>query len=76
MTMTIHLDKDEALVLFSLLADFYEQKCLEVPSAAERLALVRLHGALEKALVEPFQPDYLALLADAKTSLIAQFGDL
>jgi hypothetical protein len=49
------------LVLFEMLADFYSQPALEIPGPAERLALVRLHGALEKTLVEPFMPDFQAL---------------
>jgi len=75
LAVTLQIERDEALVLFSLLADFYEQKCLDVPSSAERLALVRLQAALEKVLVEPFQADYLTLLADAKNHLSAQFGE-
>src|SRR6266446_2685987 len=54
------IGRDEALVLFEMLADFYSQPTLEIGSAAERLALVRLHGALEKTLVEPFMEDYRA----------------
>ena len=42
---------------------------LAVPSLAEGLALIRLHGALEKILVEPFRPDYKELLEEARASL-------
>ncbi len=68
------IGRAEALVLFEMLADFYSQSCLQIADPAERLALVRLHGVLEKALVEPFLPEYQDLVHDAKTSLESQFG--
>ena len=63
---------DEALVLFEVLADFQSQPSLAVPTAAEGLALIRLHGLLEKTLVEPFRPDYRELLEGARARLKAQ----
>ena len=56
--VNLQLGIDEALVLFEALADFHNQPSLAVPSPAERLALIRLHGVLEQSLVEPFRPDY------------------
>jgi hypothetical protein len=73
-TFTIELGRSESLVLFDLLADFDSQTQLDIPSSAERLALIRLHGALESAMVEPFQPDYQKLLASARAKLVAQDG--
>jgi hypothetical protein len=70
----IAIGRAEALVLFEMLADFYSQSSLVIGSTAERLALVRLHGALEKALVEPFTPEYRALIEEARSSLTEQFG--
>ena len=55
-------------------ARFY-QSSVAVPSSAERLALIRLHGVLEKSLVEPFRPDYQQVLEAARARLRAQFGD-
>ena len=72
--MTLQLGIDEALVLFETLNEFYDQPSVAVPSDAERLAFIRLHGALEKSLVEPFRPDYQKLLEAAKARLVAQFG--
>lgn len=46
--VTLKLGKDEALVLFELLTDCDDQRQLDISPAAERLALVRLHGALEQ----------------------------
>jgi hypothetical protein len=73
-TVTLTLGRAEALVLFEILADFYSQPVLEIPSPAERLALVRLHGVLETTLVEPFMPNYKELIEEARSRLIAQFG--
>ena len=68
------LAHDEALVLFELLADLGDQASLSIPSTAERLALRRLFGALESALVEPLYPDYANLLKAARGSLSEQYG--
>lgn len=62
----ISLGKDEALVLFELLFDYFDAPALDVPNAAERVALWRLHAALEKILVEPFLPEYGSLLNAAR----------
>jgi len=66
------LGKQEALVLFEMLADFRDQSCLDVRDSAQRLSLVRLHGALESVLVETFLPDYGSLIDEARSSLAAQ----
>jgi hypothetical protein len=73
-TVTLTVGRAEALVLFEMLADFYRQPALEIRGPAERLALVRLHGALEKTLVEPLMPDYRALIEAARSKLAAQSG--
>ena len=70
----VTVGRAEALVLFEMLADFYSQSVLEIPGPAERLALVRLHGALEKTLVEPFMPNYRALIEESRSKLAAQAG--
>jgi len=68
----LEIGEDEALLLFELLADFYGQSTLEIPSVSERLALARLHGALEKTLVLPFAKNYQDLLNAARLRLAAQ----
>ena len=73
--VTLTVGRAEALVLFEMLANFYRQPVLEIGGPAERLALVRLHGALERTLVEPFMPDYRALIEAARSELAAQSGD-
>jgi hypothetical protein len=71
----IEIGVDEAIVLFELLADLdTNQQALELNSPAERLALVRLHGALEQNLVESFSPDYSELLKSARSRLSEQAG--
>jgi len=74
-TVTMKIGKPEALVLFELLADFHSQPMLRIADNAERLALVRFHGALEKALVEPFSREYRDILTRAKADLTRQWGD-
>lgn len=72
--VTLTVGRAEALVLFEMLVDFYSQPALKISGPAERLALVRLHGALEKTLVEPFMPEYRALIEEARSRLAAQSG--
>jgi hypothetical protein len=74
-TITMTIGRAEALVLFEMLTDFYRQPVLEIDGPAERLALVRLYGALEKTLVEPFMPDYRALVAAARSELAIQSSE-
>ena len=71
----LKMGRDEALVLFEMLTNFDYQPALHIGGQAERLALIRLHGILEKTLVEPFMPDYLALIEAARSRLGTEFGD-
>lgn len=72
--VTIRLGKQEALLLFEFLANFYDQPVLRLKDNAERLALVRLHGALESTLVEPFSKEYQVLVEAARSRLIKEWG--
>jgi hypothetical protein len=74
--VTIVLGRSEALVLFEVLADFYEGSSVPVRDEAERLSLVRLCGALEKVLIEPFAPDYKDIIKTARARLIAESGGM
>jgi hypothetical protein len=69
------LSQDEALVLFESLARYDETDQLSVDGPAEQLALWRLHGGLEKALVAPFEADYAEQLRRARDRLQEQAGD-
>ena len=74
-TITLVIGKSEALVLFDFLADFHQERSLDVNDNAERLALLRLHGALESTLVEQFSSDYREIISAARTELTQQWGD-
>jgi hypothetical protein len=65
----IELSKSEALVLFEFLARTSDDDSLMVADQAERRALWNLECLFEKALVEPFLPNYLELLEQAKKRL-------
>ena len=71
----VTIGKAEALILVELLFDFHSQPVLKFRDNADRLALVRLHGALESTLVQPFSEDYAALLDKARNQLLEQWGD-
>jgi hypothetical protein len=74
-TVTLTIGKAEALILFELLFDFHTQPTLEIKDDAERLALIRMHGALESTLVEPFSKDYGEIISSARKDLLQQWGD-
>lgn len=73
-TITLTLGKAEALILFEFLGGFHTQPVLQITDNAERLALVRLHGALEKTLLEPFSEKYKDILNRARAELIERWG--
>lgn len=68
------LGKDEALILFELLADFHDAPAVVIGDNAQRLALVRLAGALESTLVELFMPNYNQIINDARERLECEWG--
>lgn len=72
--MTLELSDDEALVLFECLARFEDGGALPLQDEAERYVLWRLEGQLEKALVEPFRPDYAELVDAARRRVREAFG--
>jgi len=74
MSTTITLDDDVALVLFELIASERIERDLPGLEAPERNALWALEGYLERTLVQPFSPDYYALLKQARASLVERFG--
>jgi hypothetical protein len=71
--LQLEVSQDEALVLFELLARFQETGTLSVQHPAEFLALSQVAGQLEKALVEPFTPEYRELLERARGKLAEGF---
>src|SRR6185312_551706 len=71
-SIQLDLDHAAALVLFELLADFREETALVIPSEAERFALFSLVCSLESVLAEPFRPDYLEIVSEARKSLVPE----
>ncbi len=59
------LTQDEALVLFEWLGNFNKRE-YEFEDQAEQRVLWNLEAMLESELVEPFRPDYRALVAAAR----------
>ena len=70
--ITISIGRDEAVILFEMLAEFSSQPTLPVRDEAERIALFRLHGALESLFASPSDPDYRKLLDKSRSRLIGQ----
>jgi hypothetical protein len=68
-SVTITLSRDEALVLFEFFARFDELHDFTLRDTAEYLAFSRISAQLDKSLVEPFKPDYEALLKMARDRL-------
>jgi hypothetical protein len=69
----IELSKSEALVLFEFLSRTSDDDSLTAPDQAERRALWNLECRFEKALVEPFLPNYQELLEQAKKRLKGEY---
>lgn len=63
----LELSRDEALVLEGLFARFEQESSLALRHSAEFVALSRISRQIEKALTEPFQPNYMALLVAARS---------
>ncbi len=72
MSVQIELAEDEALVLFELLASGKLADGFEAP---ERNALWALEAILEKQLATPFSENYASLLEQARSFLVARYGN-
>ena len=64
--VTLKLSRDEALVLEAFFARSEKEARLVLRHNAEFIALSRISGQIEKALVEPFQTDYSLMVAAAQ----------
>lgn len=68
--VTVTLTRDEALVLFELLHRWEDDDTVDgLIEPGEDVALWALSCTLETLLIEPFRPDYLELVAAARTRL-------
>ena len=80
--VTIELPDEDALVLFELLARHDERNSapgaetteIQIEDPAEHWALSQLHGALERTLVAPFDPEYRTLVAAARKAVRSRVG--
>lgn len=66
--MTIKLSKDEILILFDVLHRVSTNEEI-FPDIAERQVLWAVEAQLDKALVEPFMPNYIELVNEAKSRI-------
>jgi len=65
-TVHLHLSKAEALVLFDWL--HRTDHDVNAPSAEQRV-LWDMSAVLERALVEPFDPDYASIIDQARAEV-------
>lgn len=72
----IELSRDEALVLFELLARIEERGELKLKRNAEFIAFSALFARLQKVLVEPFDRDYENIVARSSDRLEAGYEGL
>jgi pyoverdine/dityrosine biosynthesis protein Dit1 len=71
--IAITLSREEALVLFEFFSRFAEKDDFTLRHNAEYLAFSRISAQLDKALVEPLQPDYSKLLHVARNRIAAGY---
>ncbi len=69
--VTIELRKDEALVLFALLARWSEtsERVGQLEHQAEQRVLWDIQAALERRLAEPFMAEYVDHLTQARQTV-------
>lgn len=65
----VELTGDEALVLYDWLTRFNEETDPNLVDQAEARILFDLESILEKALVAPFEADYVTLLGKARSKV-------
>jgi hypothetical protein len=70
--VTISLTHDQALVLFEWLSREDGKHTLPTEHQAELNVLWEIEAQLERALVEPLEPDYAALVSAARERLISE----
>ena len=66
--IVLKISKDEALILSDLLYRISENEDI-FPDIAERQALWCIERQLDKILVEPFMPNYIELVKEAKDKI-------
>lgn len=66
MEVVLRLTRDEALVLFDWIVRFNTREGESFSDPAEQRVLWDIEALLESTLVEPFDPQYVRLLAQAR----------
>lgn len=68
--INIKLTKDEALVLFEFISRFNETEHKELfQDQSEQKMMWLIEGQLQKALSEPFRPDYKEIIDNARKNI-------
>ena len=67
--INLELSSDAALVLYDWLTRFNQRDDAAFVDQAEARVLFDLEAMLEKEIVAPLQPDYAALLAQARVNV-------
>lgn len=74
--VVLTVSRDEALVLFEMLSRFSKTNHLSLCHNSEFIALSSISGQLDKALPEPFLPNYSFLLSQAQSSVASGYEGL
>ena len=72
--VTLSLTCDQALVLFEWLSREDGRSRIPTEHQAEQKVLWEIEGQLERALVEPLQPDYSAAIVAARERIMSGEG--
>lgn len=69
--LMLSLTREQAIVLFDWLSREEERDSIPTEHPAEMRVLWEIEAQLEQGLVEPFQPDYPAIVASAREQVEA-----
>jgi hypothetical protein len=67
------LNKDDLIVLFEWAHRFCETEKLAFSNLSEAIVLDKLAGDLERVMVEPFLPEYTAILNASRKKIVADY---
>ncbi len=67
--INIQISSSEALVLFEFLSRFRDNERLDIVDQSEERVLWDILADLETKLIDPFKPDYQALLEKARNEV-------
>jgi hypothetical protein len=73
--VTIQLDRDLVVSFFERSYQFMTDNNPTFQHPADAIAVDELSSELERALAEPFKPDYTKLLADARSRALKRYKE-